>query len=128
MIQPPPELYMSFCKEITTNFGEIYDTKYMLNSSTLLAGQLVNQKSDLFSAYSAFKARYSNIEPLIEIMKWEDNSEEFEIKSHDAMSDSYMTGFVFLKCLTLLSDLFDFSINFSFEFFISFRYFKGFSQ
>ena len=122
MIQAPPELYMSFCKEITSNFGAIYDTKYMLNSSTLLSGQLVNQRSDLFSAFSVFQARYSNIEPIIEIMKWE-KDEEFEIKSHDAMSDAYMTGFVFLKCLTLLSVYLVFlwiCFNFSFDFLVFF--------
>lgn len=104
MIQAPPELYMVFCNEFNRTFESIYDTKFVLTSSSLVYGQLLNQKSDLFSAYSSINARHSKSEPIIEIAKSE-NNEEFEIKSHDAMSDAYMTGFVFLKCLSLLSKL-----------------------
>ena len=104
MIKTPPELYHIFCNEFNKTFESIFDTKFMLNSSSLIYGQLLNQKSDLFSAYSSFNARHSKLEPIIEIAKFE-NNEDFEIKSHDAMSDAYMTGFVFLKCLALLSNL-----------------------
>jgi len=105
MIQTPPELYPSFCKEINKNFESIYDTKFILTSSSLLYGQLLNQKSDLTSAYSSLHARYSKADPIIEINKNE-LSEEFELKSHDAMSDAFMTGFVFLKSLAMLSNNF----------------------
>lgn len=103
MIQSPPELYSNLCKELTENFGPIYDTKYMINSSTLLYGQLLNQKSDLTSAYASFNARHSKANPIIEINQGE-LMEEFDLKSHDAMSDAYMTGFVFLKSLGMLGN------------------------
>lgn len=109
MFKSPPELYVSFCKEISETFGDFYDTKFILTSSTLLSGQLLNKKSDLFSAYTSFlasskKTNINNDFPIIEIKKFEENQEDFEIKSHDAMSDAFMTGYVFMRILSQLSN------------------------
>ena len=127
MLQTPPELYVSFFEELYKNFEAIYDTKFILTSSSLLFGQLINQKSDLFSAYTSLQTRYFKVSPIIEIDKSELN-EEFELKNHDAMSDAYMTGFVFLKCLSLLGK-FQKKIknHIFFENLLIFRHFKGIS-
>lgn len=103
MIKTLPDLYLLFCQEISSTFGTIYDTKFILHSSSFMSGKLLNNKSDLSSAFnSLLSAQKKENFPNIEIEKF-DNPEDFIIKPHDAMSDAYMTGFIFLRSMSFLS-------------------------
>lgn len=90
-----PELFSNFCVDFNKKFQNVYDTKFILNSSSILLNQ-VETKSDLSSAYKSLKK-------ISEIKFTENEGINHEIKAHDALSDSIMIGNVFIKSLHNLS-------------------------